>query len=154
MLAVALATLAIALPQHALVVPGTSFGGLRLGATRAQVEGTWGRRHGRCQDCAQPTWYFTYEPFEPRGAAVSFRGGLAVVFFTLWAPVGWHTDRGLAVGAPQARIAWLYGALPGTDCGTYSALVLRRHGTDTQLYVRNGKVWGFGLTPAGARPCR
>jgi hypothetical protein len=154
MLATALAALAIALPQHGLVVPGERFGGLRLGATRAQVEAKWGRRHGRCQDCARPTWYFTYEPFEPRGAGVSFRSGLADAFFTIWAPAGWRADRGLVIAAPEARIARLYGSLPRTDCGAYSALVLRRHGTDTQFYVRNGKVWGFGLTRAGAPPCR
>jgi hypothetical protein len=153
MLAAALATLAITLPQHALVVPGKSFGGLRLGATRAQVEAKWGGRHGRCQDCARPTWYFTYEPFAPRGAGISFRAGLADAFFTIWAPAGWHTNRGLLVGAPEARIVQLYGALPRTECGTYSALVLRRRGTDTQFYVRERKVWGFGLSSAGAPPC-
>jgi hypothetical protein len=154
MLAVALATLAVALPQHGVVVPGRSFGGLPLGATSAEVEATWGRRHGRCHDCAPATWYFTYEPFQRRGAGVSFQASRADAFFTIWAPAGWHTDRGLVIGSQESRIARLYGSLPRTDCGSYSVLVLRRQATDSQLYVRNGKVWGFGLTRAGAPPCR
>jgi hypothetical protein len=153
MLAAALATLALALPQHAVVVPGKNFAGLRLGATRAQVESAWGRRHGICRGCPRPTWYYTYKKFEPEGAAVSFRDGAAAAFFTIWSPAGWHTDRGLTVGEPEARITRLYGTLPRAECGTYSALVLRRGDTDTQFYVYKGEVWGFGLSSAGAPPC-
>jgi hypothetical protein len=153
-LALALSTLALALPQHAVVVPGRSFAGLGLGATGAQVERAWGPRHGVCRGCPRPTWYFTYRKFSPEGAGVSFRHGAAEAYFTLWSPPGWRTSRGLVVGDPEARISQLYGALPRTECGTYAALVLRRGRTDTQLYVHDGKVWGFGLSRAGAPPCR
>jgi hypothetical protein len=148
-----LATLALALPQQGVLVPGKSFAGLRLGATGAQIEATWGKRHGRCQDCRRPTWYFTYRRFEPQGAGVSFRNGAAESFFTIWSPPGWHTNRGLTVGDPESSITRLYGVLRRVECGTYSALVLRRGGTDTQFYVHRGEVWGFGLSSAGAPPC-
>jgi hypothetical protein len=152
-IAVALTTLALALPQHGVVVPSESFGGLRLGATRAQVETAWGKRHTNCLDCSRATWYFTYKRFEPQGAGVSFLNGIVVSFFTIWGPPGWRTDRGLVVGDPESRIAALYGKLPRAECGTYSALVLRKGKRDTQLYVYRGEVWGFGISPAGAPPC-
>jgi hypothetical protein len=152
-LAAALVALTVALPQHGMVVPSKSFGGLRLGASRARVERAWGTRHGTCAGCLEPTLYFTYERFEPQGAGVSFRNRAAVSFFTLWSPSGWHTNRGLAIGDADTRITELYGALPRAECGTYSALVLRRRGTDTQFYVRQQRVWGFGLSRAGVPPC-
>jgi hypothetical protein len=154
MLVVALTALALALPQHAVVVPGKSFASLRLGASGAQVKAAWGTRFGRCRDCRRTTWYFTFRKFTPQGAAVSFQSGVAVSFFTVWGPPGWHTDRGLKVGDPEAKITRLYGALPRAECGTYSALVLRRGRTDTQFFVYKQEVWGFGLSPAGAPPCR
>jgi hypothetical protein len=153
MVAAALAALALGLPPHGVVVPGKSFAGLGLGATAAQVRTTWGRRYGRCRDCSQPTWYFTYKDFQPQGAGVAFFAGRASAFFTIWAPRGWRTNRGLAVGDPETRIASLYGFLPRTECGTYSALVIRRGRADTQIYVYKGEVWGFGLSRAGAPPC-
>ncbi len=154
MIAAAVAALALALPQHGVVVPGKSFGGLSLGATAAQVKSTWGTRFGTCRGCADTTWYFTYKPFEPEGAGISFRAGAAVAFFTIWSPPGWQTDRGLRVGDPAERVTELYGALPRVECGTYSAIVLRTGRTATQFYLYQGEVWGFGLTPAGAQACR
>ena len=145
--------LALALPHPGVVVPGKSFGGLRLGATGAQVQQAWGPRYGVCQGCQKRTWYFTYKKFEPQGAGVSFRAAQAESFFTIWGPAGWHTNRGLAVGDPEARITRMYGPMPRAECGTYSSLVLRRHGVDTQFYVYKGEVWGFGLSLAGAPPC-
>jgi hypothetical protein len=153
MLAALFTALALALPQHGVVVPGKSFAGLRLGATAAQVRAAWGPRFGRCRNCARRTWYFTYKKFEPQGAGVSFRSGSATAFFTIWSPPGWHTNKGLTVGDPEAVITQLYGVLPRAECGTYSALVLRRGRTDTQFYVYKQEVWGFGLSPAGAPPC-
>jgi hypothetical protein len=151
--AAALTALALALPQHGLVVPGKSFGGLRLDATGAQVQAAWGKRYGRCRDCTRPTWYFTYKPFEPQGAGVSFRNGAAAAYFTIWAPPGWHTNRGLTIGDPAARVTQLYGALPRAECGTYSSLVIRRARVDTQIFLYKEEVWGFGLSRAGAPPC-
>lgn len=153
MVAVALVALALGLPPHAVVVPGRTFAGLRLGATQAQVRASWGPSFGPCRDCRQTTWYFTYKDFQPQGAGVAFRSGAAAAFFTIWAPPGWRTNRGLTVGDPEARIASLYGFLPRTECGTYAALVLRRGRIDTQIYVYKGKVWGFGLSRAAAPPC-
>jgi hypothetical protein len=49
-IAAALTALALALPQHAVVVPGKTFAGLRLGATGAQVQAAWGPRFGRCRN--------------------------------------------------------------------------------------------------------
>ena len=153
MVAAALTALALFLPQPGVVVPGRSFAGLHLGATGAQVRAAWGPRFGRCRSCPRPTWYFTYKGFEPQGVGVSFRNGAADAFFTVWAPPGWRTNRGLTVGDPEARITQLYGVLPRAECGTYAALVLRRGRTDTQFYVYQQEVWGFGLSPAGAPPC-
>jgi hypothetical protein len=152
-IAAALTALAFALPQHAVVVPGKTFAGLRLGATAAQVQAAWGPGFGRCRNCARPTWYFTYKRFTPQGVGVSFQRGAAATFFTIWSPPGWHTNRGLTVGDPEARITRLYGVLPRAECGTYSALVIRRGGTDTQIYSYQQRVWGFGLSSAGASPC-
>jgi len=151
--AVALSALALGLPNAGVVVPGESFAGLRLGATPAQVRAAWGSRFGRCRGCSTPTWYFTYKGFQPQGAGVAFVHGQVSSLFTLWAPPGWRTNRGLTIGQPEASVTSLYGSLPRTDCGTYAALVLRRGGVDTQFYVYQGTVWGFGLSRAGARPC-
>jgi len=153
MVGTALAALVLALPQHGVVVPGRTFGGLRLGATAAQVEAAWGKRYGRCRDCTSPTLFFTYRPFRPQGVAVVLRAGKAAAFYTLRAPKGWHTDRGLAVGDPESRISALYGRLPRAECGTYSALVLRGRRGETQFYVYGGKVWGFGLSSPGLPRC-
>lgn len=153
MLATALVALALSLPQQAVVVPGKSFAGLRLGATGAQVTAAWGPRYGRCRACTQPTWYFTYKKFEPQGVGVSFRNGAVEAYFTIWGPAGWHTDRGLRMGDPAARITELYGVLPRVECGTYVALVLRRGRTAMQIYLYNDRVWGFGLSSAGAAAC-
>jgi hypothetical protein len=145
--------LAVGLPQQGVVVPAQSFAGLELGVTRAQVRAAWGTRFGRCRNCARTTWYFTYRDFQPQGAGVAFAGGRAASYFTIWAPLGWRTNRGLKIGDPELRIASIYGVLPRVECGTYAALVLRRHTADTQFYVSKGKVWGFGISRAGARPC-
>ena len=90
---------------------------------------------------------------QPEGAAVTFRNGAAESFYTLRAPQGWRTNRGLEIGDPEATVTAIYGTLPRAECGTYSALVLRRGRTETQFYVYDGKVWGFGLSSAGAPRC-
>lgn len=153
MLGAALIAFALALPAHATIVPGRSFAGLPLGATGADIRAAWGARYGVCRGCPRPTWFFTYRRFQPQGAAVSFRAGAAESFFTLRAPVGWHTNRGLGIGDPEAKVTALYGTLPRAECGTYSALVLRRRAVETEFYVYAGKVWGFGLSSAGALRC-
>lgn len=153
MIAVALVAVALGLPQHGLVVPGHSFAGLKPGASRAQVLTAWGPRYGRCRNCRQTTWYFTYKDFQPQGAGVAFQADGAASYFTIWSPPGWHTNRGLKIGDPEIEIASIYGVLPRVECGTYTAFVLRRGGIDTQFYTYKKEVWGFGISRAGAQPC-
>lgn len=153
-MAALLAALALAVPHAGVVLPGKSFGGLELGATPAQVRAAWGTRYGVCRRCKQRTWYFNETPFEPQGAGVEFRGGRAFAYFTLWQPPGWRTTEGLKVGEPEARVSAVYGVLARTSCGSYDTLRIRRAGVDTHVYIRQGTVYGFGLSRAAARPCR
>ena len=141
------------LPQQGVLVPGESLGGLRLGVTQPEVRAAWGAHYGRCRNCADPTWYYTYRKFAPAGAGVSFRNGRAVAIFTLWAPTGWRTSRGLTIGDPEARVTDVYGTLLRFHCGSYDALVASRGKTQTAIYVYDGKVWGFGLSSAAAPVC-
>jgi hypothetical protein len=154
--AAALAALALAAapPAGGELVPGASFGGLRLGATPAQVRTAWGGAFGRCRSCTDPTWYYNYVTFRPQGVAVTFRRAHAVAFFTVWQPAGWHTEQGLVLGDDAARITSLYGPLPLVACGGYTAYVLRRRAAQTVFYVVGAKLYGFALAPAGAAACR
>jgi hypothetical protein len=143
-------------PSAGAVVAGKSFGGLELGATSAQVRAAWGRNFGSCRGCDLRTWYFNYRPFEPHGAGVSFRGGRAVAFFTLWAPRGWRTDRGLRIGDDGTRLSILYRLLVRVPCGSspYFVYTLRARNALTAFYVRDQKLWGFGLSRPDVSPCR
>jgi hypothetical protein len=145
---------AAAPPRAGLVVTGRSLGGLELGVTRAEVRDAWGARFGSCRGCAQPTWYFNYRRFEPLGVGVSFRRGRAIALFTIWAPPGWRTTRGLRIGDDEARVAALHGPHLRVSCGTYAALTLRGRAATTAVYVHDGRVWGFGLSRPGLSPCR
>jgi hypothetical protein len=140
-------------PPAGLLVPGTSLGGLRIGITPAQVRAAWGSDYGRCRACSNLTWYFNYAPFKPKGAGVEFRGGRVAAVFTLWAPSSWHTPKRLRIGDLAARVTELYGALPRVRCGTYDALTLQGRRT-TSFYIREEKLWGFGLSRAGVPVCR
>jgi hypothetical protein len=151
----ALATsMLLALPQGGTVVPGRSLGGVRLGDTRAAVVSRWGADFGVCRNCRDTTLYFTYNRFAPQGAGVTFRNGRVVAAFTLWAPTGWRTTKGLHVQDNAARITELYGALPRTICAGYDAFELREPGTRTAIYVRLGSVWGFGVMRRSEPLCR
>ena len=158
-LAVIVASLALVaaasaeLPQEGTFVPGRSLGGVRLGMTATDVKRVWGERFGRCRNCGHTTWYFTHTPFEPQGAGVELRRGRVVAVFTLWSP-SWHTNRDLWIGEPSARITKLYGALPRTTCGAYSALTMPGKRATTSFYVSDEKVWGFGLSAPGVSVCR
>ena len=148
------ATVLAALPIHGAFLPGKSLGGVRLGATPAQVQQVWGRRHGACTNCAHPTWYFNYGRYEPQGAGVEFRNNRAVAVFTLWQPTGWRVPNGLRTGAPAAEIQRRYGALVRVSCGTYDAYVATERNTTTAYYVFNERVWGFGLNRPYVSACR
>ena len=144
---------AAAPPRAGVLVPGVSLGGLRLGMTPPQVRAAWGSGFGTCRDCTATTWYFTFRPFTRQGAAVAFRRGGVAALYTLWAPAGWRTPKGLAIGDPAAKITGLYGPMPLEQCVGYSALLLRRGATLTAFYVVDTKVWGFGLMRYGRSPC-
>ena len=149
------ATAAAAPPRHGVFAPGQSLGGLRLGATPAQVKGAWGSRYGRCRDCPRPTWYFTYRRFKPRGAAVQFRRGRVEAIYTLWAPRSWRTTKGLRIGDDATRVTSLYGTLARADCpGNYYALTMPTRGGVNAFYVVNEKIFGFGLLNFAVPACR
>lgn len=143
-----------AAPHAGAVVPGRSFGGLRLGATAAEIRAAWGTAYGRCVRCARETWYFNEQRFRAQGVAVELRGGRAAAFFTIWAPDGWHTDRFLLVGDEETRVAGLYGSLQRVDCRGYAAYLIPHGAAETAIYVLGGQVYGFGLSRAGAPACR
>jgi hypothetical protein len=142
-------------PRKGLFAPGRSLGGLRLGMTPAQVRAAWGANFGRCQGCAQPTWYYTYRRYHPRGAAVQFRGGRVDAVFTLWAPSNWKTTKGLYIGDNVDRVPGLYGTLARADCpGNYYGLTMPSPGGVNVIYVVNEKIFGFGLLSFRASVCR
>ena len=145
---------AAALPQEGVVVPGRTFAGLALGATKQRVKAAWGSRFGVCRGCPRTTWYFTYQPFAPQGAGVEFRRGRAVAFFTLWSPANWGTVEGVRTGDPAGRISELYGPLPKSECRGYSGYRIAKRRSITTIYVDNEKVWGFGLSRPGIPICR
>jgi hypothetical protein len=144
---------AAAPPSGGLLVPGQSLGGVRLGAAEADVLKAWGPRHGVCRDCPKLTWYFNSIPFSPQGTGVVFRHGRAYLLFTVWQPAGWHTPKGLRVGASVADVALDYRTLHERRCRGYQALVLPGGGAQTVFYVYHDALWGFGLMRPGAQPC-
>lgn len=141
-------------PRSGVLVAGKSLGGLRLGATQPQVRAAWGNRFGTCRGCREPTWYFNYRRFEPQGAGVAFRRGRVVALFTIWAPMGWRTDRGLRIDDDSSRVATLYRGLIRINCGTYYALTLQGPRVVTSIYVHDERVWGFGLSRPRSPVCR
>jgi hypothetical protein len=146
---------AAAPPRKGLFVPGKSLGGLRLRMTPAQVRAAWGSDFGRCRGCAQPTWYYTYRRYHSHGAAVQFRRGRVDAVFTLWAPSGWKTTKGLYIGDNVDRVPGLYGTLASASCpGNYQALTMPTPGGVNALYVVNEKIFGFALLSFRASVCR
>ncbi|HEX4930929.1 MAG TPA: hypothetical protein VFV62_09475 [Gaiellaceae bacterium] len=153
--ALALAAPAAAAPPGAgVLVPGRSLGGIELGATKAQVERSWGRAYGVCRGCPNETWYFNYFAFQPRGAGVELRDGRVVAVFTLYQPPGWRTTRGLTLGDSVARVTAVYGALVRRECGGYAVLVLPGRQATTAFYVLDDTLWAFGLARPGVPLCR
>ncbi|HEY7207059.1 MAG TPA: hypothetical protein VH416_02365 [Gaiellaceae bacterium] len=150
--AAALATqpLGAAVPKHGTLVPGHSLGGMRLGASPADVRARFGTDYGVCHGCPLRTWYFNYEPLMPQGVAVAFRRSRVVAVYTLWQPAGWRTAGGLLLGAPVRSLP----PLPRVPCRDYRALVAHTPGAVTAYYVVGGKLWGFGLLRPGIAVCR
>ena len=141
-------------PRSGTLVPGKTLGGVRLGMTRSEVRRAWGGRFGVCRGCPDETWYYTYRPRKPQGAGISFRGGRVVAVFTHWAPRGWRTTSGVAIGDSVARLVARHGAMPRTQCSSYSVLTSVRGPTATLFYVVDEKVWGFGLQTTRVGACR
>jgi hypothetical protein len=154
------AALAFALPAAAappgagVLVPGRSLGGLELGATKAEVEKSWGRAYGVCGSCVRETWYFNYYAFQPRGAGVEWRKGRAVGLFTIYQPLGWRTPQGLELNDPASRITGLYGPLRTIGCDGYSVLTLAGRNVTTAFYVLGDRLWAFGLSRPNVALCR
>lgn len=149
----ALATTAATLPHAGVLVPGRSLGGVHLGEGAAQVRAALGA-HGVCEGCATTTWYFTYAKFTQPGLAVELRAGRVSAVYTIWRPKAWHTPGGIELGAVEAQVTKLASPVTPFQCPSYTALVHDRRGVRTVYYVVAGNLWGFGLTRAGASPCR
>jgi hypothetical protein len=147
------ASASAALPKAGVVAPGQSLGGIRIGMTKAEVESRWGLRYGHCRSCERETWYFTYRPFTPEGAAVVFERRRVVFAYTIWQPEGWRTAGGLVLGAAEAEVARSIGALPRVDCVAYSAYVEPGKRAETVYYVAEGELWSLGLKRPGEYPC-
>jgi hypothetical protein len=133
-------------PVHGTLVVGTSLGGVRLGDTPAAVRARWGSRYTRCGVCPATTWLYMIRGSRLAGAAVTFRAGHAAAVFTLGAPVGWRSSRGLAVGDPAIRVPQLHSGLRYSRCVGYGALSVRRGGVVTSIYTFGDVVYGFALT--------
>jgi len=144
---------AAALPRPGVLVPARSLGGVRLGESEAQLRAALGS-HGVCRGCLLPTWYFTYRKFDQHGLGVELIGGRVAAVYTLWQPHGWRTPGGLVLGAAQSQVTAQLGTLLPIACAGYSALVKDAGGARTAYYIRNGRLWGFGLLRAKTDPCR
>ena len=145
---------AAALPRAGTFDPGRSLGGIRLGETATQVKARLGTGYGICKGCATTTWYYTYRRFDQHGLAVELSDGRVSAVYTLWRPAGWKTPRGLALGAVEAQVTELGGATVPVTCTGYQARVRDEPRARTVYYVVDGALWGFGLVPRYADPCR
>ena len=145
---------AAGLPRAGTLVPGHSLGGIRLSETMHAVRAALGHRFGVCNDCARPTWYFTYKPFDPHGLAVEFLHRRVAAVYTLSQPKGWRATNGLRLGATPLQVHNRAGRLHTITCDGYDALVADRLGSRTAYFLYNGSLWGFGLFLAHSSPCR
>ena len=144
-----------ALPHHGVLAPGRSLAGIHLGEQATDVQSALGRRYGVCRGCRTTTWYFTYRPFTRQGLAVELSGGRVSAVYTIWSPPVWSAPKSLALGAVEAQVTNLAGPLVVLACAGYDALTRDSPaGVRTAYYILDGKLWGFGLLPALANPCR
>ena len=148
------ASAAAELPKAGVLVPGRSLGGVRLGESPRTVRAALGTFYGTCRGCPRRTWYFTYRPSDKHGLGVELTGGKVSGDYTLWRPSGWHGPHKLGFGTSVLTVHRLTGASHTVTCKDYEALVQDSAHARTAYYLRNGKLWGFGLFRRGASPCR
>jgi hypothetical protein len=141
------------LPTQGMLAPGKHLGGVRLADTQAEVRARWGSRYALCAVCRRTTWLYTYTR-GTSGAAVSFRQGKVVAIFTLGVPRGWHTTRGVYLGAPAESVLDVYGTLPWRRCIGYGAVSIRTAGTVSSIYTFGESVYGFALTAPSEPVCQ
>jgi hypothetical protein len=153
-LAVSAGTAAAALPRTGLFVPGRSLGGIHLGETQSAVRTALGPAYGVCLGCRARTWYFTYRRFDQHGLAVEFARGAVSAIYTLWMPPGWRATNGLELGVPDGQITTTTQPLVSVACNGYAARVADSATARSVYYVAEDKLWGFGLVPRRANPCR
>ena len=90
-----------------------------------------------------------------RGRSPSLpRDGRVEAIFTLWAPHGWRTTKGLYIGDNVSHVTEVYGNLARVECAGYYALTLPMRGGVTAFYISGEKVFGFGLLRFLVPPCR
>jgi hypothetical protein len=154
LLVAAAAPASAALPKEGTLVPGRTLGGVHLGETATDLRAALGSSYGVCRGCETTTWYFTYRPFDRHGLAVELHGGRVSGVYTVWKPSGWTTSRGLHLGASEVELPTLAGPLVPIVCSDYDARIVDGATTRTVYYVLRGRLWGFGLLPAHADPCR
>ena len=142
-----------ALPRNGVFLAGRSLAGVRLGESATDVRAALGP-HGVCIGCATATWYFNYKPFDQHGLAVELTRGRVSAVYTLWQPAGWRAAKGLRLGVVEGQLTISVGPLVNVVCPGYDARVADGPQARSVYYVVQGKLWGFGLLPAHANPCR
>jgi hypothetical protein len=145
---------AAALPEHGVLVPGRSLGGIRLGEPAGHVAAALGSLYGVCRGCRTTTWFFQYKRYDARGLAVELTGGRVSGLYTVYQPAGWRGPGGLELGAFEGQVVSAAGPLVTVQCSSYDVLVRDSGGTRTAYYLANGRLWAFGLFRRGASPCR
>jgi hypothetical protein len=145
---------AAAPPTGGTLIPGASLGGLRLGATKAQVERRWGRAYGVCTRCPRETWYFNYYAFQPAAIGVEFERDRVVALYTLYSPPGWRTPGGAVLGGRIDDVRAIHPAATRVECVGYFALRLRRGGSHTVFYGLGDRLWAFALQRRDLPICR
>lgn len=144
-----------ALPQKAVLVPGKSLAGVRLGDSEQRVLSLWGADYTTCDFCRLDTWLYTYEAPNAVGAAVSFLKGRVVAVFTLGTPIGWRSTDGLKLGEFADRIDAVHPDLPWKSCIGYVARSFKSpNGAVTSIYSDGQTIYGFALTHAAQPVCQ
>jgi hypothetical protein len=143
-----------ALPQKALLVPGKSLAGVKLGDPVERVLALWGSDYRVCSWCDVPTWFFTYAD-QAIGAGIGIRNNRVVAVFTLGTPIGWKTTDGLQLGASLAAVDEVYESLRWKSCIGYVAMTLKKTSSVvTSIYTDGNTVYGFALTHPSQPVCQ